>query len=207
MAVETVTKSARLDRDDRRGALLDAAAAIVTSGGADAVSMEAVAERAGVSRPLVYKHFANRAELLEALYARESLALHEEISAEVTKARTLEEMFRALVRGSLNAQASRGATFAALRAAGGQTPERRTEQRARDRRTLTYFMRQAVQQYGLTETQARAAVSILLGSIESVLNVFRIRPTSEQAALLEDTYVALVVGGLEGLSVKGGRRR
>lgn len=199
MTAPAATKSTRLDRDDRRDALLDAAAEIVASTGADAVSMEAVAERAGVSRPLVYKHFANRNELLEALYARESLALHEEISAEVTKARTLEDMFRALVRGSLNAQASRGATFAALRAAGGRTDERRNEQRARDRRTLGYFVREAVRQYELTETQARAAVSIMLGAVDSVLNAFRVRPTREHAALLEDTYVSLVVGGLTAL--------
>ncbi len=36
--------------------------------------MEAVAERAGVSRPLVYKHFANRGELLASLYQRESIS-------------------------------------------------------------------------------------------------------------------------------------
>jgi AcrR family transcriptional regulator len=194
-----VTKSARLDRGDRRDALLDAAAAIVASDGADAVSMEAVAENAGVSRPLVYKHFANRVELLEALYARESAALHEEISAAVTKASSIEEMFRALVRGSLAAQASRGATFAAFRAAGGRTPARRTEQRARDRRTLQYFLREAIRQYELSETQARAAVSIMLGAVESVVSVFRVRPTREHAALLEDTYVTLVSGGLAAL--------
>ena len=104
----SVTRATRLDRDDRRDALLDAASALVVSGDIEAVSMEAVAEIAGVSRPLVYKHFANRNELLEALYAREAAALHEEIGGAVAKATTLEDMFRALVRGSLSAQASRG---------------------------------------------------------------------------------------------------
>ncbi|HUR77391.1 MAG TPA: helix-turn-helix domain-containing protein [Acidimicrobiales bacterium] len=206
MSGHASTKTSRLDRDDRRDALLDVAAAIVASDGADEVSMENVAEQAGVSRPLVYKHFANRAELLEALYARESDALHQEISAAVTKARTLEEMFRALVRGSLNAQASRGATFAALRAAGGRSAERRNVQRSRDRTTLQYFVRQAMRQYELTEAQARAGVSILLGAVDSVLSVFRVRPTREHAELLENTYVMLVVGGLEGLHPKGSAR-
>lgn len=206
MTASAVTKaSARLDSGDRRDTLLDSAAQIVATVGAEAVSMESVAEHAGVSRPLVYKHFANRGELLAALYARESLALHEEISADVSQARTLEAMFRALVRGSLRAQASRGATFAALRAAGGRTDERRSEQRARDRRTLRYFVRQAMDEYGLPETQARAAMSILLGAVDSVLNVFRVNPTREHAALLEDTYVALVVAGLEGLNIEDGR--
>jgi AcrR family transcriptional regulator len=178
--------------------LLDVAAALVTSGDIDAVTMEAVAERAGVSRPLVYKHFANRSELLEALYTRESAALHAELSAGVAAAETLEDMFRALVRGSLSAQASRGATFAALRAV-GRSDARRKEQRTRDRNTLRHFARQAVRQFELTETQARAAVSIMLGAIDSVLNAFRVRPTREHAALLEDTYVTLAVAGLRAL--------
>ena len=75
--------AARLSRADRRDALLDAAVALVTSGDVSAVSMEAVAEHAGVSRPLVYKHFANRGELLAAVYKRESALLHAELSAEV----------------------------------------------------------------------------------------------------------------------------
>ncbi len=199
------TQSDRLDRHDRRDVLLDVAADIVARRGADVVSMEVVAEAAGVSRPLVYKHFANRAELLEALYARESATLHAEIGAAVTGATTLEAMFRAIVRGSLSAQASRGATFAALRAEGGQTAARRTEQRKRDRSTLGYFVRRAVAEFDLSEADARAGVSILLGALDSVLNVFRVRPTKEHAALLENTYVALAMSGLAGIA--DGRRR
>ena len=198
----SVTKHARLDREDRRGALLDVAAELVASGDIDAVTMDAVAERAGVSRPLVYKHFANRAELLEALYTREAAALHAELSSEVAHAETLEDMFRALVRGSLAAQAARGATYAALRAVGRSDMLRR-EQRARDRNTLSFFARQTVRQFGLSETQARAAVSIMLGAIDSVLNAFRVRPTRDHATLLEDTYVTLAVAGMRALEGAG----
>ena len=56
---------------------------------------------------------------------------------------------RALVRGALRSQASRGATFAALRAAGMRTHDRRDEQRARDRVTLRYFTAIVVREYGL----------------------------------------------------------
>jgi AcrR family transcriptional regulator len=190
----TTSKSARRD------GLLDAATALIAAGDVDAVTMDAVAERAGVSRPLVYKHFANRGELLEALYARESTTLHDAIANDVEQARSLEDMFRALVRGSLAAQAERGATYAALRAAAGRTDARRREQRSRDRATLTYFVRQAMRQFDLGEAQARAAVSIMLGAIDSVLQVFRVRPTKEHAALLEETYVGLVAGGLAALN-------
>jgi AcrR family transcriptional regulator len=190
----------RLTHADRRDALLDSAAALIAAGGADAVTMDAVAEQAGVSRPLVYKHFANRSELLEALYARESLALHRHLSSAVSEAATLEDMVRALVRGSLDAQASRGATFATLRAAGSRTDERRREQRRRDGTTLRFFMREAVARFGLGEKEARAGLAIMLGAIDSVLLAWRARPTREHAQLLEDTYVTLVIGGLSALA-------
>jgi AcrR family transcriptional regulator len=195
-SVETV----RLGRADRRGVLLDAAAELVAAGDIEAVSMEAVAERAGVSRPLLYKHFANRGELLAALYQRESALLHAELTAEVSAAQTLEETFRALIHGALRAQATRGATFAALRAAGLRTRERRQEQRERDRTTLRYFAGQAVRDFNLDRRQARAAVAILLGAIDTVLAQWRTDPTRDHAALLEDTYVSLVTGGLDQLA-------
>jgi AcrR family transcriptional regulator len=191
---------ARLPRADRRDALLDAAAALLASGDVEAVSMEAVAEHAGVSRPLVYKHFANRSELLAAVYQRESAVLHAELATEVSAADTVEEMFRALARGALRAQASRGAAFAAMRAAGLRTRERRQEQRRRDRTTLRYFASRAVRQLHMEEEVARTGVAILLGAIETVLARWRLRPTPDHATLLEDTYGALVVGGLERLA-------
>jgi AcrR family transcriptional regulator len=190
----------RLARADRRDLLLDAAAELVATGDIEAVSMEAVAERAGVSRPLVYKHFANRSDLLAAVYQRESALLHAELTADVSAADSLEETFRALIHGALRAQASRGATFATLRMAGLRTRERREEQRQRDRTTLRYFAGQAVREFGLDRHQARAAVAILLGAIDAALAQWRGRPTRDHAALLEDTYVSLAMGGLEQLS-------
>jgi AcrR family transcriptional regulator len=191
---------ARLARADRRDALLDAALALVAESDIESVSMEAVAERAGVSRPLVYKHFANRGELLAAVYQREAAVLHAELSAAVMAAGTVADMFRALVRGALRAEAQRGAAFAALRAAGLRTRERRDEQRRRDRSTLRYFAANAVRDFGLDEPTARTGVGILLGAIDPVLAQWRRHPTREQAALLEDAYVAIVVGGLEQLA-------
>jgi AcrR family transcriptional regulator len=191
---------ARFTRAERRDALLDVAASLVAAGDVDEVSIEAVAERAGVSRPLVYKHFANRSELLGVLYQRESAHLHAEMSAEVTAADTLEDMFRALVRGAIRAQGDRAATFAALRAARVHHRDRREEQRRRDRTTLRYFTTRAARQFQLDERQARTGVAIMLGAVETVLAQWRRRPTSDHAALLENTYAALVMGGLEELS-------
>ena len=56
----------------RREHLLDAAKAVVAGDGFHAVSIEAVAKRAGITRPIVYRHFDDLAALLDALVERET---------------------------------------------------------------------------------------------------------------------------------------
>jgi AcrR family transcriptional regulator len=62
----------RLTAGARREQLLDATRAIVGESGFHAVSIEGVARRAGVSRPIVYGHFGDLRGLLEALVEREN---------------------------------------------------------------------------------------------------------------------------------------
>ncbi len=141
----------------RRELLLDAAAQIVAEGHADEVTMEAVATRAGVSRSLVYKHFAHRQELLGVVYERESSLLHRQLSAAVQDCARLEDMLRALVEGALSAQATRSATFVALAAEGARPAGQRARQRRRDGRTLRYFTDQAVGELGIDRDLAEAS--------------------------------------------------
>jgi AcrR family transcriptional regulator len=197
-----VLESARLTRAERRNALLDAAVALVTSGDVAAVSMETVAERAGVSRPLVYKHFANRGELLAAVYQREASHLHRELAAEVGSADALEGMFRTLIRGALRAAAERGHVFAALRTAGGWNRELRDEQRARDVDTVRAFSGRAVRELGIDRRDATAATATLLAMIDPVLAQWRVRPTEEHAALLEEIYMGMVSGVFDALRAR-----
>ena len=56
---------------DRRERLLDVTKAIVDRQGFHAVSIEAVAREAGITRPIVYGHFRDLPGLLEALVERE----------------------------------------------------------------------------------------------------------------------------------------
>jgi AcrR family transcriptional regulator len=61
----------RLPRAQRREQLLDAALALLAEEGFQALSIEAVARRAGVNRVVVYRSFANLQLLLIALLRRE----------------------------------------------------------------------------------------------------------------------------------------
>lgn len=61
----------RVPAEQRRAELLDAALHLIVTRGHSAATMDAVAEQAGVTKPVVYGQFANRAELLAALLQRE----------------------------------------------------------------------------------------------------------------------------------------
>ena len=65
----------RMRADDRRRQLLDAAAQLIVERGASAMSMEALAAAAGVSKALPYKHFDNSEAVLAELYRRETTEL------------------------------------------------------------------------------------------------------------------------------------
>jgi AcrR family transcriptional regulator len=184
----------RLQSSARRDALLDAAVALVRAKGVHVVSMEAVAERAGVSRPLVYKHFANRDEILTAAYRREASQLHQDLAAEVGSAGSVDEMYRALLRGSMRATVERGQTLTALRAAGGWNRDIRREQRSRDRETVRAFAAVAARQYGLERTRSASVTAVLLGALDAVLAQWRVDPTQGNSEILEETYLAMVIG-------------
>jgi len=64
--------STRLPAAERREQLLDVTKGIVTERGFAAVSIEAVARGAGITRPIIYGHFTDLQGLLEALLRRES---------------------------------------------------------------------------------------------------------------------------------------
>ena len=62
----------RMQAGQRREQLLDATKTIVAERGFHAVSIEAVAREAGITRPIVYGHFRDLPGLLEALIERET---------------------------------------------------------------------------------------------------------------------------------------
>jgi AcrR family transcriptional regulator len=83
--VETGTSShirkraAHLGPERRRPEVLDAALKLFLVGGYDGTSMQAVADEAGVTKPVVYACFASKDELLRSLLSREEARILAEI--------------------------------------------------------------------------------------------------------------------------------
>ena len=66
----TNRRGSRLPRDERRGQLLVAASEVFVDRGYHAAGMDEIADRAGVSKPVLYQHFSSKLELYLAVLAR-----------------------------------------------------------------------------------------------------------------------------------------
>src|SRR6201988_2452813 len=73
----------RMPPDMRREQLIDAALSVICEEGYERVSIEAIAKVAGVTRPVIYDHFTNLGELLQALIEREERYALEQLSVVV----------------------------------------------------------------------------------------------------------------------------
>lgn len=99
----------------RREQLLDAALNVIVEQGYEGVSIEAVARAAGVTRPVIYDHFANLEQLLHALIDREEHHALAQLAAVVPDAPRGDgepaELFAAGVRRFLDAVVGRPASW------------------------------------------------------------------------------------------------
>lgn len=198
-APPSVVSAERLSADERRTALLDVARALVAEGGPEAVTVGVVADRAQVTRALVYKHFDNKDDLLAALYRREAGRLDRHIRARVEAAPDgFEPKLRAFIGATLDAVEEHAPFFTPLRAAGADGASRQ-DQRRRDRQTVGWFAERAAQEFGIDLRTARTVMAVLFTGIRSLLSQMQSRPGPAQREFLLDTYVAMTTGALSRL--------
>lgn len=108
----------RLPRDQRRTQLLEAAAEIVRSEGADALTLARAAERAGVTKPVAYEHFETRAGLLMALYRHFDARRIEATIADLERrANSLDTAVPILAAAYVDCALESGPAFASIAAA------------------------------------------------------------------------------------------
>src|SRR4051795_2614071 len=99
----------RMSAEQRREQILDATKTMAAGRGFHAISIEAVAREAGITRPIVYAHFGDLQGLLEALVERESaraLAQLAEVLPTDLAAGDARELLLAAQRGYLEVVAS-----------------------------------------------------------------------------------------------------
>ena len=132
---------------DRRQQILDVTAAMVADSGFHTISIEAVANRAGISRPVVYEHFGDLAGLLEAVLTEVATRAITQL-ATFLPARTAtddpRELLMSALRGYLEAARSDPATWRLVLMPPEGAPELLREQIAFGRRAVVAQLAETV---------------------------------------------------------------
>ncbi len=150
-----------------RSAVLEAAADLLVTGGMDAVTMEAIAARAQVSKATVYKWWPSRAHvMLESLFSRTRSTI--EVAEDATLAQALTSQIGALAR--LFRDSAAGPLMGDLVAAGQADPDIRAaleEQWLRPRRQVAVRLLRAGVESGelAPDTDVAAAADQLFAPV------------------------------------------
>lgn len=177
----------RLSATDRREQLLEAAARVVLEDGPHALTMDALASAAGVSRALAYTHFASREQVLHELLRREVGEMDARVAAAVAHAWTFEDRVRAVMRAQLEVIIERGPLLEVLVPVGLADDEAAAFLAAFRQRWQAFWAEGVARELALDGAALRAAALTLL---ESGGLVWRYWQTSQPADAQE--VVALI---------------
>jgi AcrR family transcriptional regulator len=192
-----------MTRQERREQFLDLAARLIQRGGLGAVTMERVAEQAGISKRILYRHFANADDLLVELFRRE-----------VVKGRA--QIRDALATNSgLASRAGLRIFFQSLTDGDQVLPEllaMRTSvsgplEEAKDAFVVEgeqYFSAKYRYHLGLSESTARIAATVVMAAMNGAIRSWDKGYGSPEE--IEAVVAALIDGGLKNLADLGGRR-
>ena len=179
MAATDTTRSPRLTGPQRREQILDVTKALAGERGFHAISIDAVAKRAGITRPVIYSHFDDLTGLLQAMVEREGARAVEQLMALIPQETDTDDaaaMLLTSLRAFLEAVSDDPVTWRLVLVPAEGTPE---------------FLRERALQIRGAVTQQLAAIvptALASGSTEPTpdpeLTALTLQAVSEEAARL-----------------------
>jgi len=188
----------RVPASRRRMELLDAARDVIKVSGISMLTMERVAERAGVSKPVLYSHFANRSAILITLIREFWDEIDQDVMAGVTRNESPENFAERSIATYFDALERGGVAIQAILSTGGEEPDVEAVRLAHFRRTEEIWGARYQQSLGLAPSAAHAAAGVLRSAIAGAGAFFIAHPraSSDQCRAVCE---AVVVGGMKEL--------
>jgi AcrR family transcriptional regulator len=203
---QPLARAGRLSSDDRRNHLLDVAAHILRTQGLGAVTMERVAETAGVSKGLGYAYFDNSKDVLEALRVREIDRLIGRAAQAIVEAGpAYEARIRAALHAFISSILESAGLFRALLGADVGRVVADDDRLPLWPAVVEYYAELARDEYDLDLDQAEIAASVFLSGLASIADRVVRRP--DRRSEIEDTYIRMILGGLAALGRDSGGDR
>lgn len=162
------TSAVKLSKAERRHQILQKARELIRVDGTDALTLGSVADRAGVSKPLVYEHFGSRSGLLIALYQQLDEQQVQIAQEALDGAETLQDSARVLSDAYMECCNTIGGEWMAISAAVKGNEEMEVVQRELTDRYVAMYVEAFLPFVDLAETELRIRCVGILGAAESI---------------------------------------
>ena len=195
-------RAKRMAPEERREQILDAAVALILANGHSSCTLEQVAEAAHVSKPLIYKYFPKREDLMKAALEREFRVLRGRGLDSVPTDVPVEKVIRVTVERSLKYYFERGPIIRLLAADPAVADLVRAGNRRDRAKTLDYFVAKHIQGTGIPRNVAVIAVTMVVNApIHSITSLKRRGIEAKEAV---DVWSEFILGGWKALEARYG---
>jgi AcrR family transcriptional regulator len=186
----------------RRQAIVDAAVALILETGHSGVTLEQVAERAGISKALIYKYFPRREALLRAMLEQEFSALRGRGLDSIPDEVPVERVIRGSVEQALRYYNDHGPILRLLSSDPEVADLARSGNRSSRSNATSYFIRTLGRNYGVPEDVAMIAVTMVVNAPIHTMSYLRRHRIDIDRTV--DVWTEFIVGGWQALQKQYG---
>jgi AcrR family transcriptional regulator len=179
----------------RREHLLETAARVILKEGFEALTMESLAARAGVSKGLGYAYFQNAEELALELFDREVARMYDEVGDAIKSGSDIADRVRRGVSKYLDVVGERGALLTLLQTKLSGRKRRRSV-RERLRPLFQLWSDLVASHFQLSASDAEAITAMMLSVADAMARSWIAKRISRRDA--EDLCVAFILSGMRG---------
>ncbi len=186
----------------RRESIVDAAVQLIIQTDHSGVTLEQVAEAAGISKPLIYKYFPRRDALLEAILAREFKALSGRGLDSMPDDLPVEQVIRGTVERALRYYHDHGPILRLLASEPALAQKTRAGNRTSRSETTRYFVKALREHYGVPEDVAQVAVTMVVNAPIHSMTYLRHQQVDIDRTV--EVWCEFIVGGWQALQKRYG---
>ncbi|MGQ0468201.1 MAG: TetR/AcrR family transcriptional regulator [Sporichthyaceae bacterium] len=200
---DSARRAGRLPRNARRRQLLDAALAVFTTQGYHAAAMDDIAEKAGVSKPVLYQHFPGKRDLYLALLDESAEALIGAVRAALAGTTDNKLRVKATVAAYYNfVEDKNGAFRLVFESDFTGEPDVRDRVDAVDRKCAEMISEVIAEDTGLPEAESRLLGAALAGLAQVTARAW----TASGQTIARDEAIELIAGlmwrGIKGVPLR-----
>ncbi len=198
----TKERAPRMSRTARRSQILDIAVEIITAMGLSSCTLERVAAAARISKPLIYKYFAKREDLLMAVLDRESEYLRIRGLNLLPQDTPFEHVVRLGVERTIGYFYERGPILRLV--AGEKSIAALVQDHHRDDRVMAtnYFSNKAIKTFGVPQDVAEVATIMTVNA--PIFSARALKKRAIDATRAAEIWSEFVLGGWKALEKRYG---